>query len=345
MNVNFTRRDFLKASGLGLAGLFMPRLPLHSFFDDFFDSQQGRVTANLLWTYDRPAFTGKQVKLFWRDLVLPITDIAISDDQTAYNRVWYQIGDQGYAYSGDIQPVQTVLNAPVSDIPTGGVLGEVSVPFTDALDKPDGSSAFGYRLYYESVHWIERAIPNRQDGKIWYEVLDDKWDQKVYAPGAHLRILSDDELSPLSTGIPDAQKRIEVHLTDQLLFAYENEHPVFVTRVASGEAFSNGTYTTPTGSFTTYHKRPTRHMAAGDLTANGFDLPGVPWVMYINESGISLHGTYWHNDFGHPHSHGCVNLSPSSAKWLFRWTKPLVAPHDEFAYDVFHQGTRVQIMD
>jgi lipoprotein-anchoring transpeptidase ErfK/SrfK len=86
-------------------------------------------------------------------------------------------------------------------------------------------------------------------------------------------------------------------------------------------------------------------MAAGDLTANGFDLPGVPWVMYINESGISLHGTYWHNDFGHPHSHGCVNLSPSSAKWLFRWTKPLVAPHDEFAYDVFHQGTRVQIMD
>ncbi len=61
-------------------------------------------------------------------------------------------------------------------------------------------------------------------------------------------------------------------------------------------------------------------MAAGDIASNGFDLPGVPWVLYITESGISFHGTYWHNDYGRPHSHGCINLAPQAAKWLFRWT-------------------------
>jgi lipoprotein-anchoring transpeptidase ErfK/SrfK len=345
MNANLSRRDFLKMSGLSLMGLAMPSLPLHYFFDDIFDSQQGRVTSNLLWTYDQPGFNSKQVKMFWRDLVIPITNVTVSDDQSAYNRVWYQIGDEGYAYSGNVQPVQTILNTPTLDIPTSGLLGEVSVPFTDALNGPDDSAPFGYRLYYETVHWIKSAVKNNQDGKIWYQVLDDKWNELYYAPGEHLRILSDDELAPLSVNILGAQKRIEVHLNDQLLFAYENENPVFVTRVASGEVLRDGIYTTPTGSFTTYYKRPTRHMAAGDITASGFDLPGVPWVMYITESGISLHGTYWHNDFGHPHSHGCVNLSPSAAKWLFRWTKPLVEPQDAFAYDIFHRGTQVQIME
>ena len=345
MNSTFTRRDFLKMGGLGLMGLVIPSLPLHSLFEDVFDSQQGRVTTNLLWTYDQPAVTGNQVKMFWRDLVLPITNVAVGNDPTAYNRVWYQIGEEGYAYSGDIQPVQTILNTPTSDIPISGLLGEISVPFTDMFEKPDNTSPFGYRLYYESVHWIKRAVTSPQDGKIWYQLLDDKWNKLYYAPGEHLRILSDDELTPLSVNLPDAQKRIEVHLNDQLLFAYENENLVFATRVASGEVFSNGTYTTPTGSFTTYHKRPTRHMAEGDITANGFDLPGVPWVMYITETGISLHGTYWHNDFGHPRSHGCVNLSTSAAKWLFRWTKPVVQPQDAFVYDVFHRGTQVQIME
>jgi lipoprotein-anchoring transpeptidase ErfK/SrfK len=344
MDAAFSRRDFLKLSGMSLLGLCLPSLSHHSFDDDLV-TQEGRVTTDLLWTYDRPSFKANQVKLFWRDLVFPITNITISDDQSAYNRVWYQIGDEGYAYSGDIQPVQTILNSPTMDIPADGVLAQVSVPFTDMFDRPDPTSPFGYRLYYESVHWITTAVKNSKDGKIWYQVLDDKWNEKYYAPAEHFRILSNDEMAPLSREVPDAQKRIEVHLNDQLLFAYENGNPAFVTRISSGDVLRSGSYTTPTGSFTTYYKRPTRHMASGDIAASGFDLPGVPWVMYITEGGISLHGTYWHNDFGRPHSHGCVNLAPAAAKWLFRWTRPVVRPQDEFAYDIFHQGTQVLIVE
>lgn len=280
--------------------------------------------------------------MYWRDAILPITEVTVSEDVTDYNRVWYQIGDQGYGYSGTLQPVRTILDTPILDIPSSGVLGEVTVPFTDAHLRAEAASAVAYRLYYETVHWITSALTNPADGKVWYQILDDKWNKKYYVPGEHLRIIPDEELSPLSPDIPDYQKKIQVRLDDQLVFAYENDQPVFVTRAATGEVFRYGTYTTPAGSFLTYHKRPTRHMANGDLTSDGYDLPGVPWVMYITESGLSLHGTYWHNDFGHPHSHGCVNLSPSAAKWLFRWTKPIVPPDEQFAYKT--TGTLVEIV-
>ena len=82
-------------------------------------------------------------------------------------------------------------------------------------------------------------------------------------------------------------------------------------------------------------------MAAGDLASSGFDLPGVPWVLYITQSGISFHGTYWHNDYGRPRSHGCINLTPQAAKWLFRWTTPNVSVDKEFVYGFV--GTRVDI--
>jgi lipoprotein-anchoring transpeptidase ErfK/SrfK len=65
--------------------------------------------------------------------------------------------------------------------------------------------------------------------------------------------------------------------------------------------------------------------------------------MYFTESGLSLHGTYWHNDFGHPKSHGCVNLSVSAAKWLFRWTTPTVKPDASFAY--VPTGTALEIVE
>jgi lipoprotein-anchoring transpeptidase ErfK/SrfK len=328
-------------SGLGLLGLSLPSLPLKSFFQGEFDSQQGRVTTRLIWLYDKPSFKGLRLKMYWRDAVVPISDITVSDQLTDTNRVWYQIGNEGYAYSGTVQPVRTLLNSPISTVPSAGILGEVSVPFTDAHADADENSPVVYRLYYESVHWIMSAKTSSVDGKIWYQVLDDKWNKHYYAHGEHLRILPDEELTPLSPDVPAAQKKIQVQLDDQLMFAYENGSPVFAARVSSGSMLEDGTYTTPTGTFMTYHKRPTRHMASGDLTASGFDLPGVPWVMYINEAGVSLHGTYWHNDFGTPHSHGCVNLSTATAKWLFRWTRPILQPSHQFAYE--STGTLVEI--
>lgn len=321
-------------------GMFLPDLSLALPRQDNFVPLQGRVTDRILWSYDAPSTKAGRVKLYWHDLILPIMNTTISEDESAYNRVWYQTEEGGYVYSGSVQPVHTLLNEPQM-ISLKGALGEVSVPYTDARETADPNSRVIYRLYYETVHWITASAISQVDGSKWYYLLDDKFKQYYYAPAEHFRLIPDSELTPLSPDVPDEEKLIEVRLDDQLLLAYERGNVVFATRIASGGILRSGTYTTPTGNFVTFHKRPTRHMAAGDITASGFDLPGVPWVLYITEGGISFHGTYWHNDYGRPRSHGCINLTPKAAKWLFRWTSPTVPPGKEFAYG--YVGTKVVI--
>jgi lipoprotein-anchoring transpeptidase ErfK/SrfK len=67
----------------------------------------------------------------------------------------------------------------------------------------------------------------------------------------------------------------------------------------------------------------------------------VPWVSYFTSNGVAFHGTYWHNAFGVPHSHGCINMTPQAAKWVYRWTTPFVPP-DQYYYGD-GTGTRVMI--
>ena len=336
----FSRRDFLKLSGYGLMGIFLPNLSF-SLSTDIFDSLQGRVIDRILWSYEEPDRKSKRKKLYWRDLVFTITNSTVSEDETAYNRVWYGDEDGGFVYSGSVQPVRTILNEPQL-ISLKGALGEVSVPYTDAHIEADPGSEVVYRLYYETVHWVT-ASAVMPDGSIWYALLDDKFEQQYFVPGTHIRLITVDELSPLSPDIDNADKRIVVRLNDQLVLAYEKDRLVFATRAATGGRLRSGTYTTPVGDYITFHKRPTRHMAAGDLAASGFDLPGVPWVIYFKENGTSFHGTYWHNDYGHPRSHGCINLAPQAAKWLYRWTIPTVPPDKPMIYG--YVGTRVDIVE
>lgn len=336
--MKISRRDFLTLSGFGMLGMFLPELPR------FLNQQneiitQGRIIDNSLWSYEEPTKKSKRVKNYWRDLVVPITGTTVSEDEAAYNRVWYEVEGMGYVYSGSVQPVRAILNEP-QHISLAGALGEVSVPFTDAYLEPTATSELLYRLYYESAHWV-KASAIHADGTIWYALLDDKTGTYYYAPGKHIRLIPNVELAPLSPGIPNEQKRVEVRLKDQLLLAFEKNQQVFATRVSTGGRLRSGTYTTPEGEYITYHKRPTRHMARGDLASSGFDLPGVPWVIYIKENGISFHGTYWHNDYGRPRSHGCINMTPQAAKWLYRWTTPTVPPEKELVYG--RVGTRVEI--
>ena len=104
-------------------------------------------------------------------------------------------------------------------------------------------------------------------------------------------------------------KWIDINLTTQTVTAYEGQKAVFTARA------STGTWRTPTvvGTFSVYAKYVSTRMRGP-----GYNLPNVPYTMYFYR-GYGVHGTYWHNNFGTPMSHGCVNLSTPDAQWLFNW--------------------------
>ncbi|MFL7893532.1 MAG: L,D-transpeptidase [Anaerolineales bacterium] len=336
---SITRRDFLKLGSSGMAGLFLE--PMISKQEPVPD-QMGRVAEMKTAVFDRPSFQGNQTDVYWKDMILPITLVTVGDLEPSHNRIWYRVNKEGFVHSGSIQPVKTQLQEPISNIPITGTLAEVTVPYTDVHWGPGKNNQFAYRIYYETTHWVSALVQDPQ-GNPWYQIQEDKWDMIYYAPANHMRVIPQSEIAPLSPGIPPSDKRIEVRLRDQLAIAYEKNNPVFMARVASGAEFSNGRFLTPVGQYKTFHKRPSRHMAAGDLASNGYDLPGVPWICYINEKGVAFHGTYWHNDFGRPRSHGCINLTSSAAKWIYRWTLPNVPPYEESVYENF--GTIVDIFE
>jgi lipoprotein-anchoring transpeptidase ErfK/SrfK len=155
-----------------------------------------------------------------------------------------------------------------------------------------------------------------------------------------MKLIPDEELSLLSPEVPDESKSIVIDTAAQLVTAFEGETMVFSQRCSSG---AKGTKT-PLGDFRTYHKGPSIHMTnQGDAELNIYDLPGVPWVSFFTGDGAAIHGTYWHNDFGRPRSHGCVNLPSEAAKFIYRWTSPTVPVEMDYIH-LPGQGTRVQVM-
>ncbi len=118
---------------------------------------------------------------------------------------------------------------------------------------------------------------------------------------------------------------VDVSITSQTLVAYDGTKPVYVTLVSTGAAGledPHKTTATKRGTFQIHAKHVTATMD-GNEPGHEFDLRDVPWVQYFTE-GYALHAAYWHDDFGHPRSHGCVNLSPLDARWLFHFTAPSV---------------------
>lgn len=129
--------------------------------------------------------------------------------------------------------------------------------------------------------------------------------QRLQIPGG-----GGDDPTPPPGPPPTGTKKIDVDLTNQLLRAYVGNTEVYRCIVSTGRY----PYTTVTGQFSVYVKYRYTLMAGP-----GYYLPNVPHTMYFYR-GYAIHGAYWHNNFGTPTSHGCVNLSLSDAAWVYNWT-------------------------
>jgi hypothetical protein len=119
------------------------------------------------------------------------------------------------------------------------------------------------------------------------------------------------------------EKWIDVNISKQTLAAFEGKRLVYATLVSTGEAGlddAKGSTATTQGIFRVAAKWATVTMDS-DVAGEEFELRDVPYVQYFEE-GYALHGAYWHDRFGQPKSHGCVNLSPEDSRRLFFWTEP-----------------------
>ena len=132
-------------------------------------------------------------------------------------------------------------------------------------------------------------------------------------------------------GDTTAEKKIYVDLTNQRLYAFEGENLVYDFLISSGKWGK-----TPTGVFHIWSKFRYTKMSGGSVALRTYYyLPNVPYVMFFENDqvagsrGFSIHGTYWHNNFGHPMSHGCVNMKTSEAKLIYHWTNPTSSNPDK----------------
>jgi lipoprotein-anchoring transpeptidase ErfK/SrfK len=143
----------------------------------------------------------------------------------------------------------------------------------------------------------------------------------------------------------DSNKRIEVDLTNQRLYAFDGNDKVFDFSISSGKWAP-----TPTGEFTIWGKfRYVKMEGGSQLLDTYYNLPNVPYTMFFynhdnpKTKGFGLHGTYWHNNFGHPMSHGCINMKTDEAAKLYYWSDPDLMGSQSILTSLTNPGTRVVI--
>jgi len=319
-----SRRQFLQLSAA---------LPILSFLHFPTDHPLGRVCVRTIAVYRKADHTSDTVRSIPKDTILSLLE-TVTTKELAGNPRWHRISD-GFIHSGDIQPVEFRPQQAPASIP-GPMLAEVTMPITQSYQILAPRESILYRLYYGSVHQVEGVETDAQ-GAIWYRLLDPRLKINLYVPGEHMRLIPADEYAPFPAKVPAEQRSITLSIADQTLTALEAGTAVKQFKVSSGlpGGFGGDEDTiTPRGTFHIELKTPTTHMGNGQITKdpNAYELPGVPWVSYFETTkGIALHGAFWHDDFGRPRSHGCVNMKVADALWMYRWSEPTAPESKGFA--------------
>ncbi len=199
-------------------------------------------------------------------------------------------------------------------------LAELPAPFAWAQSRTRPRADVAVRVAPDAGAALETVLPPRTlvavrelsvDGH-WVLISEDHW---VAREDLHVAWFT-----PAPPGVEPGERWVDVDLEAQVLVAYEGERPVYATLISSGKPGTD----TPEGLFRIWIK-----FAEADMTGNGtvgndtYRVATVPWTMFFQDD-YALHTAYWHDRFGEPMSHGCINLAPRDAKALYTWAAPEV---------------------
>jgi hypothetical protein len=215
---------------------------------------------------------------------------------------------------------------PVEGSPFHGYRVPEDVDFPFGLVRRERAKAYELRLgRLVGVREIPRKAAIRLTGKqrlfgdvLYFEAADGSWLSERYVSRL-------DATKRMPKWATDGERWIDVSIRKQALVAYQGTKAVYATLVSTGEAGEADPETsksTVQGAFRIFAKHLTTTMSS-EVVGEEFELEDIPYVQYFQE-GYALHAAYWHDDFGIPRSHGCINLSPEDAKWLFSWSEPQI---------------------
>lgn len=357
-----TRRNFFKLSAFGLAAIGVRKLnQVSAYLPDFpVGSRLGRT----FYTVDfktKPDPDSETLKSVYNDHILTINREIIGKPYNAYwkKRLWYET-TEGFVPAISVQPVRNEPNTPITELPVYGELpgmwAEVTVPYVDIyLDGAEPKSprlkeTVDPRFYYSQVLWVDGVTTN-SNGEILYHVGEKhgSYGDVFWADARAFRPITPEEVEPISPEVKD--KYIVVDVNHQTLSCFENGQEILFTRVSTGAKYTYegklvDEWGTPAGD---YHlvsrKYLSLHMAGGESKASGYEEFAVSWNSIFASGGVAIHSTYWHNNYGEMLSHGCVNVEPDVAKFIYRWTLP-VTPYYEGVIEVQdYSGTNVKVID
>jgi len=357
-----SRRDFLRLAAMSLGSLALSRWnntivnnQIYGLPDFPQSGRLGRVCKGMLEVKARPNLDSQSVGVLYEDAVVPWLREVIGE-QPAYvfnNQRWVET-PEGYIYGPLLQPVQNSPNQAVKTLPDSsigpGMWMEVTVPYVDVImDKEPSSNSWveakideglAVRFYYKQVFWVDR-IRTDADGRTYYRVNPNYYGgiDMLWADARAFRPLTEEEMSPISPDVED--KHINVDVPHQTLSCYEGQREVYFCRASTGALYDYqgnrvDNWETPPGKHRITRKYISLQMSGG-TTGAGYDLPGIGWSTIFATGGVAIHSTFWHNNYGDTMSHGCVNVTPEDAKWIFRWSQPVV-PSDPGAIDVTVTG-------
>ncbi|MHC1741003.1 MAG: L,D-transpeptidase [Anaerolineaceae bacterium] len=364
------RRDFLKLGLLSagsLAFIHQP-YPWLSGVNGLPDFPKATRLGRVFHSADvksKPDPASSTVETLFQDHVVEWQRDIIGQAPSTYstNRKWVET-PSGYIAAIDLQPVQAILNEPVKELPqqieAKGFWAEVTVPFVDLLlanpparapllqDLLDHSQS--PRLYYSQIFWVDDLRIDDQ-GNTQYHILEKYGSpgDTFWADARAFRQITPEDVSPISPDVND--KSIVVDLTHQTLACYEGKREILFSRVSTGAKFNSEgqpvpeAWSTPPGL---YHAVTTKYISvhmSGGSAASGYELFGVCWTCIFAIGGVALHSTFWHNNYGEPMSHGCVNINPEDAKFVYRWTLPQVSYEIGKIEQTGYAGTNVKVIE
>ncbi len=355
-----SRRDFLKLTALSAGTLALRpfrKLALPEFPQA---DKLGRNAVGKLDLYARPDANSQIVGALYEDNIVPWIREVVGSMPGRTNQRFVETPG-GFVWGGYIQPVWNKPNAPLTSLPTTslgpGMWVEVTIPYVDLiLDNPPARAPWLQyqlsinlppRLYYSQIVWADQ-IRLDEAGQVWYRLNEKYGSGDIFWGQAEaFRPLTAEEVLPISPDVQD--KRIVVRVWDQTMSCFEGDTEVYFAKISSGALYDAwgqrvDAWATPVGESPIWRKAISLPLSGGSASA-GWNLPAVGWVSLFVGTGVAIHSTYWHNNYGEPSSRGCVNASPEDAKWVFRWSQPLT-PYDPGDVTVeWPGGTKVIVED